>query len=143
MLLITTHSVFFSEQQLNIVYLTLKCSNLFSEPLCFQILFMLTTGVVFLITTALMLRICVRYKHFLFELMNCIHFFILCRAFATCETGERIDSDREHIERKLLDEYKEKLVVDSKKKKMTSSCGQSYIWRILLDSMGKCWTKTI
>ena len=75
---------------------------------------MLTTGVVFLITTALMLRIGVRYKHFLFELMNCIHFFILCRAFVTYETGEQIDSEREHIERKLLDEYKEKLVTDSK-----------------------------
>ena len=33
---------------------------------------------------------------------------------ATCETGEPIDSQREHIERKLLDEYKEKLVVDNK-----------------------------
>ena len=50
-----------------------------------------------MITTALMLRIGVRYKHFLFELMNCIHFFILCRAFVTYETGEQIDSEREHI----------------------------------------------
>ena len=75
---------------------------------------MLTTEVVFLITTSLMLRIGVRYKHFLFELMNYIHFLILCRAFATCETSEQIDSEKEHNEWKLLDEYKEKLVVDSK-----------------------------
>ena len=38
----------------------------------------------------------------------------LCKAFATYEIGEPIDSEREHIERKLLDEYKEKLVVDNK-----------------------------
>ena len=75
---------------------------------------MLTTETVFLITTSLMLRIGVRYKHILFERMNCIHFFILCRAFATYETGEQIDSEREHIERELLDEYKEKLIVNSK-----------------------------
>ena len=75
---------------------------------------MLTTEFVFLVTTSLMLRIGVRYKHFDFERMNCMHFFILCRAFATYETGEQIHSEREHIERKLLDEYKEKLVVDSK-----------------------------
>ena len=34
-------------------------------------------------------------------------FFILCN-------GEPIDNEREHIERKLLDEYKEKFVVDNK-----------------------------
>ena len=51
-----------------------------------------------------------RYNHFPFEVMNCIHFFILCRAFATYASGEQIQSEREHIERKLL----ENLVVDSK-----------------------------
>ena len=34
--------------------------------------------------------------------------------FVTYETGEQIHSEREDIERKLLDECKEKLVVDSK-----------------------------
>ena len=67
-----------------------------------------------MITTSLMLGIGVGYKYFLIELMNCIHFLILCRAFATYETGEQIDSEKEHTEQKLLDEYKEKLVVDNK-----------------------------
>ena len=75
---------------------------------------MLTRGRAFLITISLMLRNGARYKPFLFELMNCMHFFILSRAFATFEIGEQIDSKREHIEQKLLDEYKEKLVADSK-----------------------------
>ena len=66
-------------------------------------------------TAFFMLRTGVRYRHFLFEPLNCKHFFYLMyRAFATYETGEQIDSAREHIERKLLDEYKEKLVVDNK-----------------------------
>ena len=60
------------------------------------------TEVVFLSTTSFMLRIGLRYKHFLFELVNRIHFFILYRAFVTYETDEQIDSEREHIERKLL-----------------------------------------
>ena len=62
-----------------------------------------------------MLRIGVRCRHFLFVLLKCKHSLsFLCRAFATYETGEPIDSEREHIEPKILDEYKEKLVVDNK-----------------------------
>ena len=61
-----------------------------------------------------MLRIGVRYKHFLFEFINWIHFFILRKAFATYETGEQIDNEREHIEQKSLHEYKEKLFLDNK-----------------------------
>ena len=34
------------------------------------------------------------------------------RAFATHENGEPIDRDKEHIERKLLDEYKAKLSIN-------------------------------
>ena len=34
------------------------------------------------------------------------------RAFATHESGEPIDRDKEHIERKLLDEYKAKLSIN-------------------------------
>ena len=36
------------------------------------------------------------------------------RAFATHESGEPIDRDKEHIERKLLDEYKAKLSINDK-----------------------------
>ena len=61
-----------------------------------------------------MLRIDERYKHFLFEFINCIKFFILRRAFATCETDEQIENEREHISWKSLDKYKEKLVVYNK-----------------------------
>ena len=46
--------------------------------------------------------------------MNYIHFFIVCKALSTYETGEMIDSERGHIKWKL-DEYKEKLAVDRKK----------------------------
>ena len=38
----------------------------------------------------------------------------LFRAFATHENGEPIDSDKEHIERKLLDEYKAKRSTNDK-----------------------------
>ena len=67
-----------------------------------------------MITTSLMLGTGVGYKHFLIDLMNCIHFLILCRAFATYETGEQIDSEKKYTEQNLLDKCKEKLVVDNK-----------------------------
>ena len=41
-------------------------------------------------------------------------FYNLFRTFATQENGEPIDNDKEHIERKLLDEYKAKCSTNDK-----------------------------
>ena len=56
------------------------------------------------------LILCFIFKEDLFVII--VYYFF--RAFATHENGEPINSDKEHIERKLLDEYKAKLSINDK-----------------------------